>query len=175
MLVLLKLKTAHLDKLPWLFCGLAHTDEQIARSIASRIRELWQHDPRQHVHHRLTWSLMHPGSPFADELDKFIDGAALADLSEAFQSRVAGWRFVPVVETSIEGKHAKTSLAKKSHHIGPVRLSLANRLPFLDRSLRAGHIDPHQLLAKFHEARTIGNAAGIWADHKGSLQLADVL
>jgi hypothetical protein len=162
MLVLLKLKTAHLDKLPWLFCGLAHTDEGVSRGIGSRIVDSWRQDPRELVHHRLTWELMRPGSAFLESLLAYVGGMTFAAMPVAFQIQVAEFRFVPIVETSIEAKHAKTSLAKKAHHIGPVRLSLANRLPFLDRSMRAGHIDPRQLLEMFHKARSIGDVAGVW-------------
>ena len=70
----LALKTTYLQQLPILFAGLEAVDEEEARSIAIRIKAAWDTDPREVVHHRVTWSLMKIGTTFAAELDKFIDG-----------------------------------------------------------------------------------------------------
>jgi hypothetical protein len=159
MLFLLKLKTSYMDKLPWLFCGLAHCDEGVARVFGVKVRDAWLADPRREVHHRITWDLMKPGS-FRNDLDKFIDGASRAQLSMTSRLAIAKFRFVPVVETTIEAKHQRTTMARKCHHIGPVRISLANRLPALERSIRSGHIDVADLLGNFQKARNIPNLAG---------------
>jgi hypothetical protein len=160
MLLLLKVKTAHVDKLPWLFCALAHTDEGIARSYGKLIKDAWSQDPRREAHHRITWSLMKPGSAFSQALDAFVAGAARSSLPVEFRMRIASFRFVAFVETTIEAKHARTSLARKAHHLGPVRISLANRLPFLERSIRTGHIEVEQLIQKFQQARHLADVPG---------------
>ncbi len=154
MLFLLKAKTSYLGMLPWVFCALAHTGETVARSFAIRAKEAWSLDPRPEAHHRVTVDLMRPGGDFEKGLDRFVDGAPRSELGDGFLSRVAAFRFIPVVETTIEAKHARTSLCRRVHHIGPVRISLANRLPYLERSIRLGHISPLALLEQFQRART---------------------
>ena len=113
MLLLLKLKTNYFEKLPWLFCALAHSDETIARNFASKIRLAWAADPRPEAHHRITADLMQAGI-FRESLDRFIDGASRVELPAEFRIKVAEFRFVPVVETTVEAKHARTSLARKA-------------------------------------------------------------
>lgn len=133
------MKTAYLQKLPWLFAALAHPCEETARRMAVKIKEQWESDPRPEAHHRITAELMQPGL-FRDGLEAFLQGAALRDLPLDFQLRVGTFRFVPVVETTIEEKHARVSLAKRRHHIGPVRVSLSNRLPLLERWILRGQV-----------------------------------
>jgi hypothetical protein len=65
------------------------------------------------------------------------------------------------VETTIEEKHARVQLALKTHHIGPVGASLANRLPMLERLLSRGQIKVADLLAKFDQARHLRNAPAL--------------
>ena len=65
------------------------------------------------------------------------------------------FRFHPCVETTVEEKHARVSLAKRIHHIGPCRIRVANRLPCLERQIRKGHVCANQLLACFAKARRL--------------------
>lgn len=89
---------------------------------------------------------MQPNSLFATELGKFIDGTPRASLHESVRRQIAAFRFVSCAESTIEGKHAKVALANRSHFVGPERVSLSNRLPMLERWLRAGHATSHELL-----------------------------
>ena len=59
------------------------------------------------------------------------------------------------METTIEEQHAKVTLAKRVHHIGPVRISLANRLPLLGRWTQRGEIDGNTLLNAFSRCRSL--------------------
>ena len=68
---------------------------------------------------------------------------------------LASWRFISVAESTIESKHAKVSLAEKSHPIGPTRVSLANRLPLLERLLLRGHADVQTVIRHFARARKL--------------------
>ena len=154
MLLLLRMKTAYLQKLPWLLAGLAHTCEQTSREIGQRVLDQWAQDPRPEAHHRITSELLCPG-PFMDSLRKWVGGAELQDLSKTFLMHVAAWRFAPVVETAIEEKHARVALAKRRHHIGPVRISLANRLPLLERWMKRGHVSAQELLHFFNDCRSL--------------------
>ncbi|CAE7488403.1 unnamed protein product, partial [Symbiodinium sp. KB8] len=154
MLLLLRLKTAYLQKLPWLLAGLAHTNEAIAKEVGSKIIEQWQQDPRPEAHHRITVDCL-TCPMFMNALTSWVEGACFSDLPSAFQEQVAAWRFVPVVETTIEEKHARVSLAKKRHHLGPVRVSLANRLPLFERWLKRGHVSAADFLTFFMQARRL--------------------
>eukprot|EP00974_Lingulodinium_polyedra_P098992 9594161-Lingulodinium_polyedra.AAC.1 len=101
------MKTAYLQKLPWMFAALAHPDAAVAREWACKIKEAWLADPREDAHHRLTWKLMRPGSAFHVALDLFIAGADMDTLPFDFRQQVAAWRFIPCVETTIEEKHSR--------------------------------------------------------------------
>ena len=48
-LLILKIKLKFWETLPWLFCGLAHEDEQVARRIGLKIIEEFNRDPRRQV------------------------------------------------------------------------------------------------------------------------------
>ena len=64
------------------------------------------------------------------------------------------FRFVPVVETTIEQKHAKLTKSRRKHGpIGPVRASLSNRLPALQKSLLLDQMDMGILLECFSKCR----------------------
>ena len=58
---LFKVKTNYLRRIPWLFVGLAHMDEDKARSIGVQCLSQWEIVPRESVHHVITWDLMRPG------------------------------------------------------------------------------------------------------------------
>ena len=55
-LTYLQVKTDFLQRLPVLFCALAHTDEEVARAYARKIKDSWLADTRHQAHHRLVWS-----------------------------------------------------------------------------------------------------------------------
>ena len=154
MLLLLRMRTMYLRKLPWLLAGLAHPQEDVARRIAAEVLHEWQADPRPEAHHRISAMLLQPGQ-FMTSLQTFAEGASLCNLPLEFRERVASWRFIPVVETTIEEKHARVSLNRKKHHIGPVRVSLSNRLPLLDRWVRRGHVCPKKLVSAFTSCRSL--------------------
>ena len=151
----LKLTNSFLQRLPWLLSALAHYDEQVAMSFAGKILQQWRQDPRRESHHRITWRLLKPGSVFLWILETFAQGTPLSQLHAKFQSQVARYRFPACVETTIEEKHAKVTLAKRVHHIGPVRISLANRLPLLGRWTQRGEIDGNTLLNAFSLCRSL--------------------
>lgn len=151
----------HLECLLFLLEGVAHHDPTIARQVGQQCLDRFAEDPRPAAQHRITTMLLKEGAPFRAELVKFIAGAALADLDSAFVRHVAVLRCIITVETSIESRHALVTLAKRKHPIGPVRVSLSNRLPLLERWLRRGHIDMGTIIECFTEARSLHKAAGL--------------
>ena len=168
MLLLLRMKTSYMQTLPWLFAGLAHTSQAAAQEVASKVLEQWRKDPRPQAHHRIAAKLMQ-NCDFVAALESYASGADFAALPADFQLQVSAFWFVPVVETTIEEKHARVAINKKRHHLGPVRISLANRLPLLDRWLRRGHVTATNLLDKFSAARSLKKVAGMLRvdDHPG--------
>ena len=147
---LFKVKTDYLCRLPWLFVGLAHTDEDTARSIGVQCVSQWEIDPRESVHHVITWDLMRTGSEFLFDLKRFIGGEARRSLGRRFRLEVAKWRFASLSETCIERPHAIVSRMKGWGHRtpSPAEISLANRFPVLDRWLAQGQFELFPLRAR---------------------------
>ena len=76
-------------------------------------------------------------------------------LGRAFKKTIAKYKFVPVVETTIESKHQKVSTEEKRHHIGPVRVSLSNRMPWLEQNLAKHPETITEILDSFSKARKL--------------------
>eukprot|EP00959_Pyramimonas_sp_CCMP1952_P001473 30378-Pyramimonas_sp.AAC.1 len=95
-----------------MLAGLAQVIAADARNIANEAIEQFNKDPRQVVHDPITWKLMREDSPFRIDLNKFAEGAPFNTLSTLFQLQVACFRFYASVETTIEEKHARVTLAK---------------------------------------------------------------
>lgn len=115
--------------------GLAN--EERARAAGLRARALFRRDPRPPpIQHRKTWKLMNPAAPFSQALDRFLDeGVSRKECGPIFMFEIAIWKFMPDAETTIEEKHARVAMKAAKHSIGKVQVSLANRLPMLERSL----------------------------------------
>ena len=148
----LKLKLAHWQQLPHLWCGLAHWDAAVARRCAAEALDLFNRHDDAHSHHPISVRF---AVTLRSDLDHFIAGAELLSLSLAFQEGVAEFLFIPVVERSIEQKHALVKMALHSCGLkgSTVRVSFASRLPELHQFLL--HC-PHQmpcLLDCFEAAR----------------------
>ena len=125
-------KLDHWKRLPWRLAALGHHDESVARLNGAAALDMFAVDAREAAHHRLTWALLRPGCAFRLQLDNLLDGTPRAALSELYKQNVAAIAFAPIVETTIEGRHAKVAL-ESSGHIGPARVSLANRLALRER------------------------------------------
>jgi hypothetical protein len=149
----LLLKTDFLKRLPVLFCGLAHWDEEVARRIAVAIAEAFDKDPRQEVHHRVTWKLMQPGHVFHIQLRLFASGTPRGKLAHAYRLQVSIFRFPSAVETTIEEKHARVQRQLRAHHHGPLAHLWRIGCLCWERLLARGHIKTPELLAKFEQAR----------------------
>ena len=155
---LFMLKLVFWQQLPWMLCGLAIGDEVRAKEIGRKAIQLFSEDPRREVHHRITWFWLHPGGLLRYQLDMYVSTDMSRDqVGQPFCRMVAALRFVIVVETTIEEKHAKVTAARRRHCIGPVRVSLANRLPMLERWIHRGHMTADELLACFDRMRSLNS------------------
>ena len=94
-------------------------------------------EPRPETHHRYTVKVLF-NPDFLAGLKKFVGWEPRSQCGHTFLWHVGVLRLTPVVETTIEEKHARTTVARRAHHIGPARISLANRLPWMERSISQG-------------------------------------
>jgi hypothetical protein len=137
---------------------LSHYDEEVAREGAVIIVDMFSRDPREEVHDEMSWRLLNPASEFGLDLQRFIAGEARANLSPETLFEIAVPFFWIVCETSIEEKHAR--LARFNHSkLGPVRCSLSNRLPLLERLVTQNKLPVVELIAAFEKARNFRDAA----------------
>ena len=149
-LMLMQVKLDYIKRVPVAFAGGAVADESSARASLVKARDNFRMDPREAAHDPRTWRLMHPGSIFSRELDRFIDLEMPRDaLHMIFQFEIAVFRGLMATETVIEARHALASLALKQHWQGVVRFSLANRLPMMGRWLERGVVTGEELLEAF--------------------------
>ena len=72
----------------------------------------------------------------------------------------------PVVETTIEGKHAKVALEPQGK-LGPVRVSLANRLELIESRLTLSPDTMQRLVRELHRTRSLRKIPALFsfADH----------
>ena len=87
-------------------------------------------------------------------MDRYVAGVPRESLPTWVQAAIAEFRFVPLVGSSIERKHA---LVKVENHLGlgPVRVSLANRLPQFEAQLRRDPSSAEPFCECFARVRTI--------------------
>ena len=132
----------------------------VSARLPAKSRPFPCQDPRPEAHHRIVAHLFGE-TCFLSELRRFVAGSPRHALQPQVLQSIAVWRFVPVAESTIEGRHARTSLAWRRHWISPVRVSLSNRLGMLEQSLRSEHISVKDLLESFDIARDLKAAPHI--------------
>ena len=157
----LNTKLDYWQHLPWHLAGIAHYDEEVARACARQCRNMFDADPREDSHHCLTFSLLQGGCDFRSALDEFCEGSARSDLSQLFLQVIAKFAFMPVVETTVESRHAKVALESQLR-LGPVRVSLANRLPLLENKIAREPELLQDLLKHFMHMRHLRCIPGIF-------------
>jgi hypothetical protein len=165
--VYMKMKLNYVNRLPVSLAVLAHRDESLARTMGAQHVAIFEADPREELYDEITWALLHPGAAFLVDVKKFFAGMPRANLQRSTLMTIAAWKFVPIVGTTIENKHLHVSIADKAHALGPVRVSLANRLPMLERWLERGAVKVADLLEYFEAAREIKQIPSLlgFSDH----------
>eukprot|EP00969_Alexandrium_andersonii_P275902 12194947-Alexandrium_andersonii.AAC.1 len=99
--------------MPWALVGLASPDPHRARAVARELRA--EYDRSQPgSHHRVTDAFLSHHGRLRVDLDRFVDGASMADLPAHFRNSVASLAFVGVVETTIESRHARLTAFETS-------------------------------------------------------------
>jgi hypothetical protein len=91
----LSVKTQYWQKLPWKSAALSHPSESTARLNAAACAGLWEQTlaDARHLHHPPATLCLSSGGPVRSDLDRFIAGAARADLGAATQRTIACVKF----------------------------------------------------------------------------------
>ena len=145
--------------LPWKLCGLAHRSEAVARRLAVHALAMFLECPQQQAHHRVTWSLLRDGAPFRAGMDEFIAGKSRWLCGSAFTAQIGMFRLFPIAETTVESRHARVSLDEKKHPIGPVRVSLSNRMSMMEKKITHDPSYVQRLVEQFVTTRSMVNIA----------------
>ena len=89
--------------------------------------------PDGRLHHHITWKWLNPQSRLLTGLRLFAyAGWRREDLWPDVLEAIAEFRFMASVESAVESKHAAVNM-ESQRRLGPVRVSLANRLSMLER------------------------------------------
>lgn len=118
------------DRLPWLLCGIAHTNIDLARQTAAQCLKLFDQTPAAHqsLHHPLAISCLSHTFPIRADIERFANGIPFLELGHEAQLLINAFRFIPVAERVVEGKHKdiKRALSRLTIHSAP-RVSMAVR------------------------------------------------
>ena len=99
---------------------------------------------------------MRPGSIFETELNRIVDDRAPREqLHKKFLIEITIFRFGMAPETTVEARHALSTLALKKHYLGPVRISLSNRFRMAERWIMLGMFTGAELLEEFAKCREL--------------------
>lgn len=150
-----------MKRLPWILCALSSAGESLAPDYDSIIFNMSEIDPQESSHDPITWKWLSPESPLRADLGRFKQGQSKSSLAWISRIEIGTLKFLPVVETTIEEKHHQISVWNKAHSIGPVRVSLAIRLPEVGEHLERSQLDLMGLLDLFDETRNLKRAVGL--------------
>lgn len=132
----LRVKLNYVECLPFALAGLAHRHEDVARSQALKVMQMYDDHPEPDSHRRVAVKFLHRGIPSAwrEQLEAWAAGADSADML-AFRA-AAGFRMVPMTEESAERPHG---ILKKRTSMKPSKAmssSLAIRWTEIKNHLR---------------------------------------
>ena len=157
----LELKLQPWTVVPWICAGLGHPDQTVAKTVAVKVLELWAKltpDEAQRQH-RITLIFCLPGEVF-NQLREFatqdVDIWSLAALA----LEVAKLRMIPVVERSIEAKHAIAHLKGVFRRVSPAYVSLHLKMPVLERGIKRKAALLDEVVAAFSSARKVRKLSG---------------
>ena len=138
------MKTRHFNFLPHLLIRLAALVPAIVEAAANEALRQYRLNPD--IQHRLAhlFCSMDGFGPYLEALAEgvllsspMLDGIFGPEWASLFRAWVARFRFIPVVERSIEGKHALMAIAlRRSPNVSAAFLSLQLRLSWLMARLK---------------------------------------
>ena len=128
----LRQKLQFWEQLPWLLCAMALPDENEGRLFAAKCVDQYKSVLAMGVDevslHRVAQKFLSETSSLRIDMDRWISGEPLAHLPH-LQSEVQKLALVPIVERVIESRASHIRAALRSSRSGPVRASLALRMP----------------------------------------------
>jgi len=132
---IVQLKFSSYQQLPLLLCGMAHECEVVARSVAQDVVKQYAATAGSSRQHVKVCELFKPGTPLAEEFQKFVGGEAREVLSH-FKKFLLPLRLMRMNELSAERLHkVGTATANRAPHHGPCYVSCKLRAPELRRGI----------------------------------------
>jgi hypothetical protein len=128
----LEMKLHFASVIPWQLCGLAHHDRDLVQQCARNCLGQWDACPDARYHHRVSVTFLGPPSGLRPQIEAIAGGASMTDYPQLL-SAIAPLKFIPIVERTIEQKHAFIKRAIQGSKHSPVTVSLANRMPEIER------------------------------------------
>ena len=155
--MMLHLKLGSWQSLPYIFLGIGHPCETVARELAAAGLKQFQESSPLHreeladsqlqataIHHPLTLDLCSHDRPLRGCLEAFIAGTSLQDLPLLLQFAGKA-RFTPITERWVESLHASTHRSlQAAPNAGPLHIAFEAMLPRLKQSLQ---VDPSSFSA----------------------------
>ena len=129
----LQIKMRFWTLIPWRLAALLAPDVAAARAAAAQALAQYDQDPEEARHHRVSNEVLGHSSAFRADVVRCAVGEAMP---VALAGRLSVMRFMPIVERTIEQKHALVSLALGRRRRSPTAVSLANRLVEFEARLK---------------------------------------
>ena len=124
------------SQLPWLMYGMAHHNKLLAQTCAAKVLAKRRAVADWSLEHNITNAMLQDSSVVA-EMERFAAGEPLETLPLLLEW-VAKFRFTPVSERWIEGRHAQIyQLLKGRYNAGPAFVAFKDSLLPLTRLLHA--------------------------------------
>jgi hypothetical protein len=123
-LVTLQLKFSFWKQLPWCLFGLGHPKDVCARAAGRRSLALFAAAGDGANHHWLSMTMCAAGTDLHDQVVRYSTGEIERSQAPALCRMAARFRFAPVVERWIEGRHAiAKALTRSSRNASVVHLA----------------------------------------------------
>jgi hypothetical protein len=109
---------------------MAHTNIDLAQQTATQCLKLFDQTPapNQNLHHPLAVACLSHSFPIRSDVERFANGTPLLELGHEAQLLINAFKFIPIAERVVEGKHKdiKRALSRLTVHSAP-RVSMAVR------------------------------------------------
>ena len=141
--------------------GMGHWDIAVAQGVAQQCLHMYDDcidsDPI-YIHHAQSISFLSPASPLRAQVVEFASGLEMGD---ALRQEVDKLVFIPVVERSIEAKHALIKRKSGKHFRTGRFVSLTLRIPDVKEDIRRDMKFFTDLVSAFELTRNAKTAAAL--------------
>ena len=146
---------------PWALGAVAHHEAGLARAAAQRALYLYDATPAalRHTLHPDARRMLDPARRLRRELEAFVAGAGLCELSARARRHIAKYRFICLSERIVEAGHKDVKMRGGHRKISGTTVSMALRAStVMERRVRHDPSEIHELLEQITEARRIRQA-----------------